>query len=77
MIMRVGPYSEMAGDFIRKRTKKKITISSLYVDTVRRSVQFSHSVMSNYLKPHELQHTRLPCPSPTPEVHSDSHPSSQ
>ena len=41
------------------------------------SVQFSHSVMSNSLWPHELQHTRPPCPSPTPRVHSDSRASSQ
>ena len=33
------------------------------------SVQFSRSVMSNYLRPHEPQHTRPPCPSPTPGVH--------
>ena len=32
--------------------------------------------MSNSLRPHESQHTRLPCPSPTPGVHSDSCPSS-
>ena len=42
-----------------------------------RSVQFSHSVMSNSLWPHDLQHTRPPCPSPTPGVHSDSGPSSR
>ena len=41
------------------------------------SVQFSRSVMSDSLWPHESQHTRPPCPSPTPRVHSDSHPSSQ
>ena len=41
------------------------------------SVQFSRSVVSNSLWPHESQHTRPPCPSPTPAVHSDSHPSSQ
>ena len=41
------------------------------------SVQFSHSVVSNSLRPHELQHARPPCPSPTPGVHPDSHPSSQ
>ena len=40
------------------------------------SVQFSHSVVSDSLQPHESQHTRPPCPSPTPRVHSDSHPSS-
>ena len=32
-------------------------------------LQFSHSVMSDSLQPHELQHTRPPCPSPTPGVH--------
>ena len=41
------------------------------------SVQFSHSVMSDSLWPHESQHARPPCPSPTPRVHSDSRPSSQ
>ena len=41
------------------------------------SVQFSHSVMSNSLRPHELQHTRPPCPSPTPGVQSNSRPLSQ
>ena len=41
------------------------------------SVQFSRSVMSDSLRPHELQHTRPPCPSPNPGVHSDSHPLSQ
>ena len=41
------------------------------------SVQFSRSVVSDSLPPHELQHTRPPCPSPTPGVHSDSCPSSQ
>ena len=41
------------------------------------SVQFSRSVMSDSLWPHELQHTRPPCPSPTPEVHSDSRSLSQ
>ena len=35
-----------------------------------RSVQFSHSVVSNSLRPHEPQHARPPCPSPTPGVDS-------
>ena len=35
------------------------------------SVQFSCSVMSDYLQPHGLQHTRPPCPSPVPRVYSD------
>ena len=41
------------------------------------SVQFSRSVLSDSLRPHELQHARLPCPSPTPGVCSNSSPSSQ
>ena len=41
------------------------------------SVQFSRSVVSDSLQPHESQHARPPCPSPTPGVHPDSHPSSQ
>ena len=36
------------------------------------SVQFSHSVMSDSLQAHELQHARLPCASPTPGVYSNS-----
>ena len=41
------------------------------------SIQFSRSVMSDSLQPHESQHTRPPCPTTTPGVHSDSRPSSQ
>ena len=40
------------------------------------SVQFSCSVVTESLWPHESQHARPPCPSPTPGVHSDSRPSS-
>ena len=40
------------------------------------SVQFSHSVVSDSLRPHESQHARPPCSSPSPRVHSDSCPSS-
>ena len=39
--------------------------------------QFSHSVVSNSLRPHELQHARPPCPSPTPRVCSNSCPLSR
>ena len=39
--------------------------------------QISHSVVSNSLWPHELQHARPPCPSAIPRVHLDSRPSSQ
>jgi len=39
------------------------------LDLTFSSVQFSYSVMSDSLQPHELQHARPPCPSPTPGVH--------
>ena len=41
------------------------------------TLQFSHSVMSDSLQSHDLQHARPACPSPTPRVHSNSCPSSQ
>ena len=46
------------------------------VPTTFSSVQFSPSVVSDSLRPHESQHARPPCPSPSPGVHSDSRPSS-
>ena len=47
------------------------------IQRIKGSGQFSHSVVSDSLRPHELQHTRPPCPSPTSRVHSDSRPLSQ
>ena len=41
------------------------------------SVEFSRSVVSDCLQPHELQHTRLPCPSPTPRIYPNSCPLGQ
>ena len=41
------------------------------------SVQINLSVVSDFLPLHEMQHSRPPCPSPTPGVHSESHPLSQ
>ena len=41
------------------------------------SVQFSHSVVSDSLRPHEPQHARPPCLSPTPGVHPNPRPSSR
>ena len=46
----------------------------MHAVTFNISVQFSRSVVSDSLWPHESQYTRPPCPSPTPGVHSDSHP---
>ena len=50
---------------------------SCHSSTSLSSVQFSHSVMFNSLRPHESQHARPPCPSPTPGVRSNSRPSSR
>ena len=50
---------------------------SSIISVVWHSVQFSCWVVSDSLQPHESQHARPPCPSPTPGVHSDSRPSSQ
>ena len=41
------------------------------------SVQFSHSVVSDFLQHHEVRHARPPCPSPTPGVYSNSCPLSR
>ena len=56
---------------LHKKTKE------LYTENQIRSDQISRSVVSDSLQPHESQHARPPCPSPTPRVHSDSRPSSQ
>ena len=50
--------------------------SCFFIWWIISSVQFSRSVMSDSLWPHESQHTGPPCPSPTPEVYSNSCPSS-
>ena len=52
-------------------------ILSWFERVERKSVQFSRSVMSNSLRPHGLQHARLPCPSPTAGTSSNSCPLSQ
>ena len=50
---------------------------SLWSDSHIHTVQFSRSVVSDSLRPHESQHARPSCPSPTPGVYSNSCPSSQ
>ena len=52
-------------------------INIIYYEMIFSSVQFSRSIVSDSLRPHVLQHTRPPCPSPIPGVHSDSRPLSQ
>ena len=52
-------------------------LKNIYTYIYILSDQISRSVTSDSLRPHESQHARPPCPSPTPGVHSDSRPSSQ
>ena len=80
----------LVGDWIKKQwmvcpesgillnSKKKWAIRSWkdMDETNEHSVQFSHSVVSDSLQPHKPQHTRPPCPSPTPRAYSNSCPSS-
>ena len=61
---------------IKHMILKRKSLHILY-NGIFSSVQFSRSVVSNSLWPDESQHTRPPCPSPTPGVHSNSGPSSQ
>ena len=76
--LRFPPYKIIDGflklDCIFQTTMLFLKLS-LYL--IFSSVQFSRSVVSDFLRPHESQHARPPCPSPTPGVHSDSRPSSQ
>ena len=51
--------------------------SNHFYQIIISSVQFHYSIVSDSLQPHELQHARPPCPSPTPEVYSNSYPSSR
>ena len=56
--------------------KSNITSLSLFTlySVQSSSVQFSHSVVSNSVQPHGMQHTRTPCPSPTPRIYPNSCP---
>ena len=71
LLMKVKEESEKVG--LKLNIQKTKVMASGPIS----SGQFSRSVMSDSLQPHESQHARPPCPSPTPGVHSDSRPSSQ
>ena len=63
--------------FIADQLDQEHEPSKSYTSVQFSSVQFSRSVMSDSFQPHELQHARPPCPSPTPGVYPNSCPSSQ
>ena len=60
-----------------KDTIEDTYLVNVYFKSGFSSVQFSHAVVSDSLQPHESQHARPPCPTPTPRVHLNSRPSSQ
>ena len=66
---------EIKGIQIGKEVKLSLFADDMIIYI--RSDQISRSVVSDSLRPHELQHARPPCPSPTPGVHSNSRPSSR
>ena len=59
-------------DSLKDQQENVLSISERSRDFQFSSVQFSRSVMSDSLWPHESQHAGPPCPSPTPGVHSNS-----
>ena len=64
--------------FVVQSKVRKVDFGSFILPSDQiRSDQISRSVLFDSLRPHESQHARPPCPSPTPGVHSDSHPSSR
>ena len=71
LLMKVKEESEKVG------LKLNILKTKIMASGPISSVQFSRSVVSDSLRPHESQHARPPCPSPSPGFHSDSRPSSQ
>ena len=71
LLIKVKEQSEKAG------LKLNIQKTKIMASGCISSVQFSRSVVSDSLRPHESQHIRPPCPSPTPRVYLNSCPSSR
>ena len=70
-------YNMLLLTLLIKRILPCIELRQNYRCGVLYSVQFSHSVVFDSLRPHESQHARPPCPSPTPGINSNSWPSSR
>ena len=66
---------QQTGSKLGKEYVNAVYCHPAYLTYMQSSVQFSRSVVSNSLRPHELQHARPPCPSPTPVFHPNSCPS--
>ena len=78
-LKRVLQHHSSKASIIRPSAFTTVQISQLYMTTGKTisSVQFSHSVVSNSLQPHESQHIRPPCPSPIPRVYQNPCPLSR
>ena len=92
LVLEIIKYKIIQSEFVTQQNRKHI-IKNLYIQLTPMLVlfpslsflnkhhvllvQFSCSVVSNSLRPHESQHARPPCPSPTPGIPPDSRPSSQ
>ena len=80
LVLSLGSTASKSVDFVPLSPLGKVwTIEVSYssVEVMIEYVQFSHSVMSDSLQPHGLQHARPPCPSPAPGVYSKSCPLSR
>ena len=73
---RLASSGEVSQERPRNSCTSTFTASSLIMAVIFSSVQFIHSVVSDSLRLHELQHARPLCPSPTPGVHPNPRPSS-
>ena len=71
--------TKVSNKSLQRNSLSSLTSSALALRQSRydHSVQFTHAVMSDFLQPDGLQHARLPCPSPSPRVRSNSCPPSQ
>ena len=74
---KIGIVSLKSSIYIQEEIRIQDSVLQRQLMILASNVQFSHSVLSNSLRPHRLQHARPPCSSPTPGVYPNSCPLSQ